>query len=744
MIRDTFHESKIKDGFKFVFDNGLFYFSVRYGSENILIFINSDINLTEEEYDISENIGHLIGYYLNKLEFQFIKVFKDCSIDAGNIEVSVFSDNYVKRSLIVDNNLSGKVNSESPIYFQSSLNKDILDITTIYSIEYIDNLYNPNTNCYEQFVIKELISSIYFALKPNLSKDQVSKKAKEFIDINIPDGKPGFNLEKLIPIHERLIKYSSPLELSESSENRVKKLIGNFLKNILKVNPGKYSGNNLKKILNKTYEFLQSELEKEIRTFNQSLLYFTYAQFEFLRNYRESNEINLGRAQKSYIEYDINEKKVELLNNTVMRNNVFQHMIETILKVNSHVGANINIKDFQYLEALTTQAYDLAFISDFIHWKVIPYEMILKKDYSFNLDEKKTFYGDEYLINQSKKGLKYDFEKYERSKKDPTDYTGERKLDPRCEGLERAFKMEFGFKYTELLIITFVLGTHINPANTDFYPLIYLDQDSLVKEIKDVTIDDIPDETIIKVLNFISLRYDTFKKQDPFLPNTIRMNENRFSIKPLIKLIHNGKTYYLYGVLAVFVTCGIYSYNISTGHFPYQLKKGEITKELKKIEKLHNRKLEIKVDKLASDIFGSENVVSNLKKFKNIDKSLPNTPECGEIDCLVIDKTNEILYVLEAKDVTKALVPIGLRTEFNKFFDPEKKKNHSKQLMKKVKFVSEHLGLFLKYFKVLNTKNWKIKHAFVTYEVHLSAFHKVNDIEFIPLTELENYFQNEI
>ncbi|MCE7700144.1 MAG: hypothetical protein K8E24_015390 [Methanobacterium paludis] len=219
------------------------------------------------------------------------------------------------------------------------------------------------------------------------------------------------------------------------------------------------------------------------------------------------------------------------------------------------------------------------------------------------------------------------------------------------------------------------------------------------------------------------------------------MNENRFNIKPLIKFLDNGKTYYSYGVWAVYSAGGIYSNKISTGRFPYQLGENELKKELKTMERLHNKKLEREVDKLASDIFGPENVVSNLEKFKNIDESLPNKPKCGEIDCLAVDKSNKILHVLEAKDVVKARIPKELRNEFNKFFDPSKKNNYSAKLMEKVEFVSKHLELFLKHFNIYDTKGWSIEHAFVTYEVHLSAFHKVNDTEFIPLTKLNEYLR---
>lgn len=742
MIKGKYQRHKIKEGMDFLIDlEGKCLFSVKFASEDIVVFISVDSNLNELESQLSYNLGYLMAFYLNKFENEFNIIFKDCKIKPGKINFFVFADSYSKRSKMINSNLSNKVSPENPLYFTSSSNGDIFEILVIYSLDHLDELFTLENNNAEQFIVKKIIIDLYSKLRSDLKEDEILGKAQNFIEKNIPNGPPGFTFEKLTPINERVVNYGRPLKLSEYSKKIVRNLIENFLKYNLNLKPGKYADEKLKQILNELFKFLQSELEKGIKSFNRNLLYDVYTEIEFLRNYRESMEISLGIAQKTYTEYDVHEEKAKLLDETVKRHNVLQHLLETILKVNSFDGNTYTGLEYEYLEVLSSEACYFALVSDFVHYKVIPYEMIVYDDYSFDLDEKKTFDGDEYILSQSKKALKYDFVKYNRAKNLYADENNERGLGPEYDEIEKAFEQEFGFKYTDLLIITFALGVDINPSNNSFWPMVYINQKSLIKEIKNSIIDDIPTLTIKKVLNFISLPYETFRRQDTFLPNLLRMNENRFSIKPLIKLSNKG-IYYLYGVLAVHSTCGIYAHKIDTGRFPYQLRKGEVTKALKKMEKRHNKKLEIKVDNLASDIFGPENVISNLNKFKNIDKSLPNKPDCGEIDCIVVDKSNKILYVLEAKDVMKALSPKELRNEFNKFFDPNDKKNYSKKLMKKVNFVSKHLKLFLEYFNVSDDEGWSINHAFVTYEVHLSAFHKVNNIEFVPLTELEEYFKN--
>lgn len=744
LIKGKYIKQTIKPGIDFLHDpkKNTSLFVVKFGNEEIAIYVAVDSSLEEHELQLSHHIAHLIAFYLNKLEKQFDSIFKECGIDKRLINVFIFADNYCKRSPRIKSELSSKVNEENPIYLFSSANEELFEIIIVYSVDYIDKLFILENNQAEQLIIKNIIINIYSEFINDLNENEIEEKADKFIELNIPDNISGFPLEKLNPLTDRVINYSPPLNTSETSKTEVEKLVVDFFRNN-SIKSGKYNGEELKQILNELFKFIQSELENEIKKYNNSILYFTYAQIEFLRNYRESMEIHFGMAQKTYTEYDIPEEKAKFLEEVVMRNTSFQHLIETILKVNSQDGNDIKVEEFQYLEALTTMACELALASDSIHYTIIPYELVVNEDYSFILDEN-TFDNEDYLINHSKKGLKDDFTKYKRAKHISNDLSDDKGLDSKYDGIENTFINDFGFKFTDFLNIIFALAIHINPSNDDYYPMIYLDQDSLVKEvkntIKNMINQKISDQVILNVLEFISLPYETFRNHDPFLPNLLRMNENRFSIKPLIKFLDNGKIKYIYGVWSVYSAGGIYSNKISMGRFPYQLKNCETKKELKKMEKIHNKNLEKEVDKIASDIFGPENVISNLKKFKNIDKSLPNDPDCGEIDSITVDKSNKILYVLEAKDVVKALSPNELRTEFNKFFDPAKEKNYSKKLLKKVSFVAKHLNLFLKFFNVSDDEEWIIKFAFVTYEVHLSAFHKVNNIDFIPLSELEDYF----
>jgi len=744
LISGKYIKQTIKEGIDFLNDpkKNISLFVVKLGSKEIVIYVAIDSTLEVQEFQLSQHLGHLIAFYLNKLENQFDTIFRECGINKRLINILIFADDYCKRSSHIKSDLSSKVTQKSPIYFFSCSNDKLFEMIIVYSVNYIDELFILENNQAEQYIIKNIIINLYSEFRNDLTDDEIEEKAKKFIEENIPDNIPAFPLEKLKPLTDRVLKYSLPVNISKTLKKEVEKLVGDFLKS-KSIEPGKYNGEELKQILNNLFKFVQSELEDEIKKYNNSLLGFTYAQIEFLRNYRESMEIQFGIAQKTYTEYDIPEEKAKLLEEVVMRNNSFQHLIETILKVNSQTGNDITVKAFQYLEALTNMASELALESDLVHYNIIPYELIINDDYSFVLDEKNTFDSNGYLINHSKRGLKDDFTKYERAKNISNDVNDSTGLDSSYDGIESAFINDLGFKYTDFLNIIFALALHINPSNND-YPLIYLDQDSLVKEIKNtiknVINQTISDQVILNVLEFISLPYETFKNQDPFLPNLLRMNENRFSIKPLIKFSKGDKTNYIYGVWSVYSAGGIYSNKISMGRFPYQLKRSEIKKELKNMKKIHNKNLEREVAKIASEIFDSKNVISNLNKFQIIDKSLPNKPDCGEIDCIAVDKSNKILFVLEAKDVMKALVPKELRNEFNKFFDPNKKKNHSKKLIEKVEFVSKHLKLFLKHFNVHDDKGWNIKYAFVTYEVHLSTFHKVNNIDFVSLSELEDYF----
>ncbi|MDR0900112.1 MAG: hypothetical protein LBM26_00470 [Methanobrevibacter sp.] len=749
IIEGEFRKTKTNSGFEFSESvNGSSFFSVPFDDGKVDTILSLYYPLDETEAQLSyEVLGYLFPFYLNKFKSEFSKIFRECNISPDEIDIFVYADTYIDKNPLIDDYLSKKVDSKKPIYFTSSKDENFYELTIVYSIEYIKKLFNPNNNSAEQFIIKEFIKDIYSTLRNDLNKEEIEFKAEKFISENIPDDVPGFTLELLYPISPIITKPVKHRKLSEKHDKEVEKEIEDYLRNESHIKPKTYTNKESLNIFNELFTFIQRKLENEVVKFNINLINCSYTEIEFLKYYRKLNEIHLGRATKTYTEYDVPEEKAKLLKETVHHYNILQHILETTLKVNSfESGKNIDEYSFDYIMALSKYAWEISNFSDSIYYETQNYRITINKDYSFDIIEEDVFDYEDYAIKHGLKTLNYDYTKYERLKEIEKEDVGEidTAFDKEHEELNKAFEEELGFSYFDLIKLTMAMGEFIIPKDTSAWPLIKIEEKNLIKEIKNEILDDISQKTIINILNFLSLDYEKFKNRNPFIPNLLKMNENRFTIKPIIKLVENDKNYYIYGMFSVYDAGGVYSNKISNGRFPYKLNEGKVSKAIKNLEKLHNKRLEKELAKISSDIFGSENIIQNLKKFHNIDKSLPNRPPCGEIDCLTVDKNKKIIYVLEAKDISKAITPKELRNEFNKYFNPKDKKNYSNKLMSKVNFVLKNLKSFLTHFNIPEEEGWEVKYAFITYEVHISASHNTNNIEFIPLSQLKIYLQRNI
>lgn len=723
------------------YNNSSVCFVVDYvNNKKIWVFMTLDATLTRDEFDVNENLAHLIAYYLNKHQSEFNKVFNDLGIDPGLIRIATFADSYIIRNEHLDNVLLDPLSTEKPIYFKITRDSDFYEVCLIFAIDDIDELFNLNNNNAEKYIIKDFIKSIYLE-SSDLKEDEIEVIANEFIENTIPLGKPKFRLERLAPLNEGILNYSDPIETSEIIKMNTEELISQFLMDNEEVIPGTYTNNQAKDIIDKIFAFIQSKIESEIQKYNKnSILYFCYCQLEFLRNYRESMEIEFGMASKSDTDYDVVHEKKRMLENVIIRNNSLQHLLETILRTDTPGDKDPSNEDFQYLEALSTVSFNLASISDLIHYKITPHKIIIKDNYLFEISEEEVVIdGDRYLTDVSKWGLKDDYTKYERAKMILEIEKGEKKeLPSEYDDINNVFEMDYGFNYSEFLKVIGAMSA-INPPNTHFYPLVYMEEELLLKEIKTIIEDTLDDSTILNVINFISMDYNSFKSHDPFIPNLLRMNQNRFNLKPLIKFSDVEESYYLFGSCSVYSTGGIYSHLISTGRFPYFIDETTpLGVALKSMEQLHNNDLEKKVEDISIKLFGKNNVELRLKNFHRINKKLPKDPPCGEIDCLTIDIDKKIIHVLEAKDVKKGINPKEIKNETKKYFDP-KGKNYAGKLIKKADFVSQNLEIFLDHFNISDKEGWTVNYAFVTYEVHMSSALSTNNVEFIPLSELEDY-----
>lgn len=736
----------VKPGFNRLmnYNNSSMCFVVDYtDNKKIWIFITLDATVTRDEFDVNENLAYLIAYYLNNHKSEFNKLFNDLGINPGRIRIATFADTYILKNPHLDDVLIDHLSSEKPIYFKNTFDSDFYEVCVIYAIEDIYNLFTLDNNNAERYIIQDFIRSICLEFS-DLKEDEIEVIANDFIENNIPLSKAKFTLEPLAILNDGIQDYSNPIETSEIIKMDVDELICQFLMNHDQILPGSYTNNQAKNIIDKIFAFIQSKIESELQKYNMNLiLHFCYCQLEFLRNYRDSMEKHFGIASQTDTEYDVVEEKKRMLEEVIIRNNSLQHLLETILRIDPNGVKDPTKEDFQFLEELSTQAFNLSAISDLIYWKIIPHKVTIKDNYLYDISEENVeINGDDYLTDYSKWGLKDDYTKYERVKRILEVEKGEKKeLPPNYGEIENSFEIDYGFKYSEFLKIIGAMSS-INPPNTDFYPLTYIEQNALLKEIKDIIGDDLDDSTIIRIIKFISIEHNLLKSPSRFIPNLLRMSPNRINLKPVIEFSEDNKTYYLFGSCSVYSTGGIYSHLISTGRFPYSINENtHLGIALKSMEKKHNDDLERKVETISIKIFGRRNVESNLKNFHRISKKFPKRPPCGEIDCITVDIDKKIIHVLEAKDVKKAIIPMKIEKEIKKYFDPNDK-NYAGKLIRKSDFVSQNIELFLDHFNISDKDGWVVNCAFVTYEVHMSASLSTNNVEFIPLSELEDYLSN--
>ena len=522
------------------------------------------------------------------------------------------------------------------------------------------------------------------------------------------------------------------------------------LKSILRENgikPGLYQGKELKDIANKFYKYLQFELESKINKYNKELIFYIYAQIEYFLIENRNIKFNFAKALPT--NPDIVNYRIELSESVIRKENAFRHLLETTLKICPKGKKEITTSDSFDLDALSSSCFTIASISDNINYGLNDYSLKINEDYSYNLSNiEKQIDSEDHWNEYNKRALDLDKEYMEIYSKISTDPNYDPfKLPPFYLNLDEAFKIDFGFTFIEFINVLRTMA-NFNPPDMlrdDFDPLMYIDEESLVKEIKrayhSMNIK-IQSSVIKDILNFISIDPELFRESEPFLPTDLKMKKNRFTVRPLIKFREKNETFYLYGSESVHFTADLYNMRIQQGRFPYSIIENEnVWDVIKSININIGNRLEKQLDEKLSEIFGREYVVSKLDNFRTIDGiSSRKEFKCGEIDSLAIDKENKIIHVLEAKYIKTGLVPIEMKGEIKKF--SPKGKDYTNKLLNKCEFVSNNIKRFLECFKIFDSEGWQVKSAFVTYDVQISAFLTNNKTKFISLSQLEEYLKS--
>lgn len=294
-------------------------------------------------------------------------------------------------------------------------------------------------------------------------------------------------------------------------------------------------------------------------------------------------------------------------------------------------------------------------------------------------------------------------------------------------------KQEFGFSLAKKIQILKILFSS-NFFSPNLQPLSYVSISDIEQHIKSFAVEPIEAEEISLIINDLSLNYDSYYPKDMMIPTELLRMKNRLNVCPIIKI----KDKYLYGNQMCKFSYELWKNEIMDGDLPYTVDNRNIKVKLDELHAINSKILEKEARDELIKIFGSENVFANLKKFQIISKTLPKSPPCGEIDILCIDKINKVLYVFEAKSILQSNRPYTISLTFRDFFG-NKGKRYYQKLIKKYDFVLANIKVFLQYFKLEYSTDWKVKKAFVVDKNLFAAYHTDYHVDFIKVENIAAY-----
>jgi hypothetical protein len=714
---------------------------IKFNNKLIWVMYPIGVNSTGIEVKTFEFLGQFISFYIDKYKKNLFKLLGKYgfSFDKVDFIIEINPDTLITRTPAL-NHLADTLSTLSlnKINFCTKQNPQSGSLHTFITykadIESLAELFKMNI---DQNPEKEIFKSFIVSLLKYFKEENKYVISREFIDTNWHIKERAFSFDTKVVDNARLEKYRTPKKFQDSFVSRVNQDIVTHLKE-LNVEPKEYWGKDAQELNNIIFDFLQNKLEKEISKFNQSVLFYTYTQIEYLEGQRESDETQAGLDSSKYIEFDINEKynkqRMEVSHLTISA----KHIAHTILKVNPKGGKSIVDTDWYFLSALSMIINETIGRSDHLYYSISEtgveitnmYEMI-DIDKSSQID----FDGYYQQVTSSKIiSAKNRFPKEQKASRNENP----RKVDIFDKQLNEAWYKEYEFYLDDMVVVLNSLGRHDFERDIHF-PLNLISFDKINDFLQEDIVEPPSTEEIKKILNFLSLDFSTFSKFNiiDYSLDRLMKKKERINLSPFIKIDDK----YLFGNQLLLISTKAWYHPLIDGDIPFTISKDSLIKT--EIDRIHNNldiQLECDAYDIASDTLSKDYVRKNIDKFQTLCKTFPQKPPCGEIDLLVVNPETKTMFVMDAKNVNKKLFTSAISRELNKFVKGEK--SYLVKLNKKFDFIQKNIDDILNHFKIEDRSDWKIKKGFVVNVLYLSAFYE-EKVDFILLDDLATYICKE-
>jgi hypothetical protein len=725
------------------FDGGLAV--KRDGRLALITYPLEAINCTKEEIEgFSRLIGPLFADYIDRLYDQLGALLRRYDFDfEKDIFIGLYPTSYLERNekLAFLHQFVSQLNKDRPLLAITRETPAFRSLHTwvIYDYSLLQPHFYSADNAGERLCINELVTSLITFLKPSLNETEARRVSQTFVDENVPVGKRAYSLDAIPFENPRIGDYPRCKELSQPDYSMVQQEIAEHVRK-RSYTPGTYEGESAKRVCNVTFEFLQGRIEDVIRPYDRSILFYAYQILESIEAERETSRIQLAIDASKIIEYDIVKKNTDRLHRMSRLSMSARHIIETILKLGISGTQTIDEERWLYLQALAVTLYEVANVSDSIHYSIRQHSIRISDMYEVELESGESAFDIErFYTMESQLTIDSARNSLGALTREPDadidrDFDDQSSLNRYLDTLEAAFSGQFGFSIKHALQMLTALG-RLDLSDPAIFPLTMIREPDLITKLMQVDVPGIDRTEIAKILDFLSISSDSIRTLANFTPSAYLRKKKRVGLCPLVRL-DSGE--YVYGNQMCLTAAAIWRMSIMSAHFPYSLDpKTPVGQVLSRWHDYLDRELEKKAEMNAIKCLGKDKVEAGIDNFKRISPSLPSKPICGEIDLLVVNENVKTVFVLEVKNMTRTIRPYEMRREMDTFLG--EKDSYLEKLVKKELFVRENLRSFLEHFSIAENTGWHVRKAFVVDSNYPSAHAAKAVIDFVLVDELDKY-----
>jgi hypothetical protein len=651
-----------------------------------------------------------------------------------------------------------KVDQDDPIIVKSFVNTKLELISLVfYDFELWCEKFKDspiNDNC--KYAIFQFLRSIIELFDVGIEDKEKEDFINRFLYKHFRDGDKDYLAIESPVWNPKIIQYPPHQKVNLGDLEMVIKHVEAFFREKL-IKKKIYTPEESKKIYNDVYRFLYEKFQERTSSYDISLLLKAYDELELIEAKRYKLLMETGMKSDNllddrYIDY-FRKEMGEIMN---LSSSTRFH-IENLLNFGLAGMKKIDSIDYGFIQALVNYLVIISQRSDFTHSEVIDNMIEIKDHYQFDeIQESTTFDYDKYIdsefnikIKLSRSLLESEINQNKSNKNSNLD-ENEKKL---VNKLEKAFLKEFGFTFTQIMRVLFILSTgKFENKNKDHFPIIKIKIKDLIDEIQNEykiqfegvkSLNDFDSGLLTQIIirnivNFLSLDFNSYKEDKILFQLNLLKRKERLTICPLIRL---NDEELIFGQECSRVSFNLWRHFVLSGVFPFPIKpESLLSKALANLHSYRDKGFEDLCGGIVRDTLGKENSILRLKKFNIISENLPKSPECGEIDLLAANPERKIIFVLDAKNYYLKLHPYDIKNQIKKFLTKES--SDYIKLKKKEEFVLENINLFLDYFKIEDKSDWQIKKGFVVKHNFPSLHIPDYNVDFILEKELKKYLRN--